>query len=53
MGQGDVQEPAELVFVPASLLGSNAVTCYDLDVRKLAPIAARIGPKKSLFVSEG
>lgn len=35
------------------LLGSNAVTCYDLDVSKLAPIAARIGPEKSLFVSEG
>jgi predicted TIM-barrel fold metal-dependent hydrolase len=35
------------------LLGSNAVTCYDLDVGKLAPIAARIGPEKSLFVSEG
>ncbi|MBK7773430.1 MAG: amidohydrolase [Sandaracinaceae bacterium] len=35
------------------LLGSNAVTCYDLDVGKLATIAARIGPEKSLFVSEG
>jgi len=34
------------------LLGSNAVTCYDLDLGKLAPIAARIGPEKSLFVEE-
>jgi predicted TIM-barrel fold metal-dependent hydrolase len=35
------------------LLGSNALACYDLDAAALAPIAARIGPEKSLFVSAG
>lgn len=33
------------------MLGTNALECYDLDVSKLAPIARRIGPKKSMFAS--
>jgi predicted TIM-barrel fold metal-dependent hydrolase len=32
-----------------AILGGNAVRFYDLDVEKLAPIAARIGPEKSSF----
>jgi predicted TIM-barrel fold metal-dependent hydrolase len=32
------------------LLGTNAIACYGLDAAKLEPIAARIGPEKSLFV---
>ena len=30
-------------------LGGNAMEFYNLDAEKLAPIAARIGPKKSEF----
>lgn len=33
----------------AAILGGNAVRFYDLDVEKLAPLAARIGPEQSLF----
>ncbi len=33
----------------AAMLGGNAVEFYDLDVEKLAPIAARIGPEKAWF----
>ena len=32
-----------------AMLGGNAVEFYDLDVEKLNPIAARIGPKKGSF----
>jgi predicted TIM-barrel fold metal-dependent hydrolase len=32
-----------------ALLGGNAVDFYQLDVEKLAPIAARIGPEKGAF----
>ena len=32
-----------------AMLGMNAVEFYDLDVEKLAPLAARIGPKRSSF----
>ena len=34
-------------------LGGNAVEFYSLDAEKLAPIAARIGPKKSDFRHDG
>ncbi|MDD9801211.1 MAG: amidohydrolase family protein [Deltaproteobacteria bacterium] len=33
----------------AAMLGGNAAAFYGLDVEKLAPIAARIGPEKSAF----
>ena len=33
----------------AAILGGNAVRFYGLDVEKLAPIAARIGPEQSRF----
>ncbi|NQZ95279.1 MAG: amidohydrolase [Myxococcales bacterium] len=33
----------------AAILGGNAARFYDLDVEKLAPIAARVGPEKSSF----
>ncbi len=33
----------------AAQLGGNAVKFYNLDAKKLAPIAARIGPDKSAF----
>jgi predicted TIM-barrel fold metal-dependent hydrolase len=32
-----------------ALLGGNAARVYGFDVEKLAPLAARIGPEKSLF----
>ena len=32
-----------------AMLGMNAVGFYGLDVEKLAPLAARIGPEKALF----
>jgi hypothetical protein len=32
-----------------ALLGGNAVAFYQLDIEKLAPIAARIGPEKGAF----
>jgi predicted TIM-barrel fold metal-dependent hydrolase len=32
-----------------AILGGNAVDFYGLDVEKLAPIAARIGPEKGIF----
>ena len=35
------------------MLGGNAVEFYDLDIEKLAPIVARIGPEKSSFQREG
>ena len=34
------------------LLGTNAVSCYDLDEAALNEIAGRVGPEKSLFVGE-
>ena len=33
----------------AAMLGGNAAAFYGLDTEKLAPIAARVGPKKSSF----
>ena len=33
----------------AAILGGTAVRFYDLDVEKLAPIVARIGPEQSEF----
>ena len=33
------------------MLGENAVNLYGFDKEKLAPIVARIGPKKSDFIS--
>jgi hypothetical protein len=33
----------------AAMLGGNAVEFYGFDAEKLAPIAARIGPRKSDF----
>jgi len=33
----------------AAMLGGNAVDFYGLDVEKLAPLVARIGPKKETF----
>jgi predicted TIM-barrel fold metal-dependent hydrolase len=30
----------------AAMLGGNAASFYNLDVEKLAPLAARIGPEK-------
>ncbi|MDP6979079.1 MAG: amidohydrolase family protein [Myxococcota bacterium] len=33
----------------AAMLGENAVSFYNLDVEKLAPIVARIGPEKATF----
>jgi hypothetical protein len=33
----------------ATILGGNAAEFYGFDVEKLAPLAQRIGPKKSLF----
>jgi len=33
----------------AAILGGNAARVYGFDVEKLAPLAARIGPEKSLF----
>ena len=35
--------------VVVAILGGNAVDFYGLDVEKLAPIAARIGPEKGIF----
>jgi predicted TIM-barrel fold metal-dependent hydrolase len=35
----------------ADMLGGNAARVYGLDLEKLAPIAARIGPDKKLFAS--
>jgi hypothetical protein len=32
-----------------AMLGGNAVEFYNLDVEKLAPIAARIGPERGSF----
>jgi len=32
-----------------AILGGDAVDFYGLDVEKLAPIAARIGPEKGIF----
>ena len=37
----------------AAMLGGNAVRFYGLDAEKLAPLAARIGPEKALFRTEG
>ena len=36
----------------AAMLGGNAARFYGFDVEKLAPIAARVGPEKHLFVGE-
>jgi predicted TIM-barrel fold metal-dependent hydrolase len=33
----------------AKMIGGNAVEFYGLDVEKLAPIVARIGPEKASF----
>ena len=35
----------------AAMLGGNAARVYGFDTEKLAPLAARIGPEKSLFSS--
>ena len=35
----------------ADMLGGNAARIYGLDLEKLAPIAARVGPEKKLFAS--
>jgi hypothetical protein len=32
-----------------AMLGGNAIEFYNLDVEKLAPIAARIGPERGTF----
>jgi hypothetical protein len=34
------------------ILGTNAITCYDLDAAALSEIANRVGPEKSLFVAQ-
>jgi hypothetical protein len=33
----------------AAMLGGNAIEFYGFDAEKLAPIAARIGPRRSDF----
>ena len=35
----------------AAVLGGNAVELYGLDVRTLAPIAERIGPRRTAFAA--
>jgi len=35
----------------AAMLGGNAAAFYGFDVEKLAPLAARIGPKKSALAA--
>ena len=47
-GCGEVGLPEDEI---ATMLGGSAAAFYGIDSEKLAPLVARIGPPKSLFVT--